>query len=94
MSAYTHTETEMTLMREWTMEFSDLWSQVGSCLTIREKNRLPMDQDALTTLSGNASGPGLKERPKLELIRPEKRKDNRENKEKMQGDKKHRDFRT
>ena len=73
------------------MEFSDLWSQAGSCLTIREKNRLPMDRDLLTTPSGNASGPGLKERPRLELIRPEKRKDNRENKEKTQEDNKSRE---
>ena len=53
---------------------------------------MPMDQDPLTTLSGNASGPGLKERPRLELIRQEKRKDNRENKEKMQEDNKSREI--
>ena len=51
-----------------------------------------MDRGLLTTPSGNASGPGLKERPRLELIRPEKRRDNRENKEKTQEDNKSREI--
>jgi len=51
-----------------------------------------MDRGPLTTPSGNASGPGLKERQRIELIRPEKRKGNRMNKEKMQEDNKSREI--
>ncbi len=70
------------------MEFSDLLFQAGSCLAIQVKKRLQMDRVLLTTPSGNASGPGLKERPRLELIRPEKRKDYRMKKKKIEGDNK------